>query len=67
MRWSYLPPRNRRSRRIEKEYVARERLAHFGRKPRQKILLYGAPGCGKSMCAERIDMVDRTAIYKSQI
>ncbi|MCX6786286.1 MAG: ATP-binding protein [Candidatus Kaiserbacteria bacterium] len=39
---------------IEKEYVARERLAHFGLKPRQKILLYGAPGCGKSMGAERI-------------
>jgi SpoVK/Ycf46/Vps4 family AAA+-type ATPase len=40
--------------RIEKEYVARERLAHFGLKPRQKILLYGPPGCGKSMSAERI-------------
>ena len=40
--------------RIEKEYVARERLAHFGLKPRQKILFYGASGCGKSMGAERI-------------
>ncbi len=40
--------------RIEKEYVARERLAHFGLKPRRKILLYGSPGCGKSMSAERI-------------
>ena len=40
--------------RIEKEYVARERLAHFGLKPRQKILLYGSSGCGKSMSAERI-------------
>jgi len=40
--------------RIEKEYVARERLAHYGLKPRQKILLYGPPGCGKSMSAERI-------------
>jgi len=40
--------------RIEKEYVARERLAHFGLKPRKKILFYGAPGCGKSMGAERI-------------
>ena len=40
--------------RIEKEYVARERLAHFGLKPRQKILFYGSPGCGKSMSAERI-------------
>ena len=26
--------------RIEKEYIARERLAHHGLKPRQKILLY---------------------------
>lgn len=40
--------------RIEREYVARERLAHFGLKPRQKILFYGAPGCGKSMGAERL-------------
>lgn len=40
--------------RIEKEYVARERLAHFGLKPRQKVLFYGSPGCGKSMSAERI-------------
>jgi SpoVK/Ycf46/Vps4 family AAA+-type ATPase len=40
--------------RIEKEYVARERLAHYGLKPRQKVLFYGAPGCGKSMSAERI-------------
>ena len=40
--------------RIENEYVARERLAHHGLKPKQKILFYGAPGCGKSMAAERI-------------
>jgi len=40
--------------RIEKEYVARERLGHFGLKPRQKILFHGLPGCGKSMAAERI-------------
>lgn len=40
--------------RIEKEYVARERLAHYGLKPKQRVLLYGAPGCGKSMAAERI-------------
>ncbi len=40
--------------RIEQEFVARERLHHFGLKPKQKILLYGAPGCGKSMTAERI-------------
>jgi len=40
--------------RIEKEYVARERLKKLGLKPKQKILLYGTPGCGKSMTAERI-------------
>jgi len=40
--------------RIEKEYAARERLAHYGLKHKQKILLYGGPGCGKSMSAERI-------------
>ncbi len=41
-------------RRIEREYAAKERLAHHGLKYRQKILIYGAPGCGKSMSAERI-------------
>jgi SpoVK/Ycf46/Vps4 family AAA+-type ATPase len=40
--------------RIEKEYLARERLMHHGLKPRIKILLYGSSGCGKSMAAERI-------------
>lgn len=40
--------------RIEKEYAAKERLALHGLKYRQKILLYGNPGCGKSMSAERI-------------
>lgn len=40
--------------RVEKEYFARERLAHHGLKPRKKILLFGSSGCGKSMAAERI-------------
>lgn len=40
--------------RIEQEFVARERLKTYGLKPKQKILLYGYPGCGKSMTAERI-------------
>jgi len=40
--------------RIEKEYLARERLLHHGLKPRKKILLYGSSGCGKSMAAERV-------------
>ena len=41
-------------RRIEKEYLSRERLKHHGLHPRKKILLYGASGCGKSMAAEKI-------------
>lgn len=40
--------------RIEKEYADRDRLAHHGLRYRQKILIYGAPGCGKTMGAERI-------------
>ena len=44
----------RKIQRIEKEFVAKERLGHYGLYPKQKILLYGAPGCGKSMAAERI-------------
>lgn len=48
------PEINSKILRIEKEYLARERLAHHGLKPRKKILLYGASGCGKSMAAERL-------------
>ncbi|WP_296620959.1 AAA family ATPase [Marivirga sp.] len=40
--------------RIEEEYLARERLAHHGLKPKKKILFHGSSGCGKSMGAERI-------------
>jgi SpoVK/Ycf46/Vps4 family AAA+-type ATPase len=43
-----------RFQRIEREYVARDRLAHFGFRYRQKVLLYGSPGCGKTMGAERL-------------
>src|SRR5690606_11799334 len=32
-------------RRVEKEFAAKERLALHGLKYRQKILIYGAPGC----------------------
>lgn len=39
---------------IEQEYVARERLKKFNLEPKRKILLYGAPGCGKTLSAERI-------------
>lgn len=40
--------------RIEKEFVARQRLAKHGLRPKQKILFFGPPGCGKSMGAERL-------------
>jgi ATP-dependent 26S proteasome regulatory subunit len=44
----------KRFQRIEKEYAARDRLAHHGFHYRQKILLFGLPGCGKTMGAERL-------------
>ncbi|OUL25535.1 ATP-binding protein [Nostoc sp. 106C] len=44
----------KRFRRIEREYAARDRLAHHGLRYRQKILLYGPPGCGKTLGAERL-------------
>lgn len=44
----------KRFQRIEREYAARDRLAHYGLRYRQKILLYGLPGCGKTMGAERL-------------
>jgi hypothetical protein len=43
-----------RFQRIEHEYAARDRLAHHGFNYKQKILLYGLPGCGKTMSAERL-------------
>jgi len=43
-----------RFQRIEKEYAARERLALYGLRYKKKILLYGPPGCGKTLGAERL-------------
>ena len=40
--------------RIEREFAARERLGVYGLKPRKTILLYGPPGCGKSLGAKRL-------------
>ncbi len=39
---------------IEKEFAARERLGKYNLTPKRKILLHGAPGCGKTLSAERI-------------
>ena len=50
-----LPPEiDARFARIEKEFAARERLMLHGLKPRKTILLYGSPGCGKTLAAQRI-------------
>lgn len=40
--------------RVEAEYAARDRLRIFGLKPRKTVLLYGPPGCGKSLGAKRL-------------
>jgi SpoVK/Ycf46/Vps4 family AAA+-type ATPase len=39
---------------IEQEYAARERLAKHGLVHKKKILIYGPPGCGKTLGAERL-------------
>jgi SpoVK/Ycf46/Vps4 family AAA+-type ATPase len=39
---------------IEKEFVAKDRLGKYNLYPKKKILLHGAPGCGKTLSAERI-------------
>lgn len=50
-----LPPATeKRFARIESEYAARERLGTYGLKPRRTVLLYGPPGCGKSLGAKRL-------------
>jgi SpoVK/Ycf46/Vps4 family AAA+-type ATPase len=50
-----LPPEaEERFARIECEFAARERLGSYGLRPRKTILLYGPPGCGKSLGAKRL-------------
>jgi SpoVK/Ycf46/Vps4 family AAA+-type ATPase len=39
---------------IENEFAARERLNRFGLLHKRRVLLYGPPGCGKSLGAERL-------------
>lgn len=40
--------------RIEAEFAARDRLGTYGLRPKRTILLYGPPGCGKSLGAKRL-------------
>ena len=40
--------------RVEQEFAARSRLTLHGLRYKRKILMYGPPGCGKSMGAERL-------------
>lgn len=50
-----LPPATEeRFDRIEREFAARSRLGLYGLQPRKTILLYGPPGCGKSLGAKRL-------------
>jgi len=43
-----------RLQRIESEFSAQERLSKYHLSPKRKILLYGPPGCGKTLSAERL-------------
>jgi SpoVK/Ycf46/Vps4 family AAA+-type ATPase len=50
-----LPPATEeRFERIEREFAARSRLGVYGLQHRRTILLYGPPGCGKSLGAKRL-------------
>jgi hypothetical protein len=50
--------------RVEKEYAARARLATYGLRPRNRILLHGPPGCGKSLGAERLAWATGLSLQK---
>lgn len=54
----------RRFLRVEKEYAARTRLATYGLHARKRILLYGPPGCGKSLGAERLAWATGLPLHK---
>ena len=39
---------------VENEFFAQDRLGKYNLIPKKKILLHGAPGCGKTLTAERL-------------
>lgn len=51
---------------IEKEFAAKHRLAAHGLRPSRRILLYGPPGCGKSLGAERLAWATGLPLHKVQ-
>lgn len=55
-----------RFRRVECEHAARDRLAAHNLNYRQKILLYGVPGCGKTLGVERLAWNTGLALVKVQ-
>lgn len=48
------PSVEKRFQRIENEFAARDRLNRFGFLHKRRVLLYGPPGCGKTLGAERL-------------
>jgi len=53
-----------RFQRIEKEYAARDRLNRQGFLHRRRVLMYGPPGCGKSLGAERLAWNTGLSFYR---
>lgn len=51
---------------IEKEFAAKYRLAAHGLEPSRRVLLYGPPGCGKSLAAERLAWATGLPLHKVQ-
>jgi SpoVK/Ycf46/Vps4 family AAA+-type ATPase len=48
------PELEKRFDQIEREFAAKERLLKYNLRSQNKILLYGPPGCGKTLGAERL-------------
>jgi len=53
--------------RIEKEFVLRDKLALYGLLHKSKIMLYGPPGCGKTLGAQRLAWKLGLPFYKVRL